>query len=277
MNYDEMQALENYKKQAQATLAVWLRDRVEVERVAAERRERERVEKLALIKANLQQIVPPALWPLARIDEEGDVHAGVWHLPFFYADQEIMRLEFYVNANMTVEFCEITVPDARLGECFDEESGGYKWYADMVYKNITLCIETTEGARYGTDRWEFATARAFEVLEAYREYERRATQHNAELTERRAENQIIKQVFGADTAGKDTPAEANGEAEAAPAFTVIKDEDLVRFARNVNDHLRTSWVLYGPMQVVAVPPDPRYEDLERFLLYVQALVRPEVV
>jgi len=268
MDYQEIQALESYKKQAQATLAAWLRERTEAERVAAERRERERVEKLALVEAYLQQIIPPALWPLARIDAEGDVRAGNWHLPFVYDDQEIMQLAFFVNANMTVDTREISVPDARLGECFDEEYGGYRWYADMVYKNTTLCIETTEGSRYDEDHWEFATARAFEVLEAYRDYAARGAEHNAELAERRAEEQIVKQVFGTDTAGEDASTETCVEAEIPPMFTVVEDVVLSRFEAQVNQHLADGWQLHGPMQVV-VPPD-------EMMSYVQAFIRPEV-
>lgn len=261
MDYEEIQALESYRKQADAATEAWRREREATERAAAERRERERVAKLETLKAHLAEIVPPALLPLVRYDDDADVRTGIWYIPFIYDEQEILKLVFYVNANMTVDFREIVVPDARLCEVHCEYS--VEWAADMVYKNNAFCIETTEGSRYGAEHWEFATARAFEVLHAYREYAQRAAQHNAEQVERRAEERIIKQVFGADAS-----VEVTDKVESLPLFIVIEDVVLSRFEAQVNQYLTDGWQLHGSMQVVA-PPD-------EMMSYVQALVRPEV-
>lgn len=261
MNYEEIKALEQYVKQAEVVRDAWNREREEAERVSAERRERERVEKLETLKAHLVEIVPPALLPLVRYDADADVRTGVWYVPFIYDEQEILRLVLYVNANMTVDFREIVVPDARLCEVHSEY--GVEWVGDIVYNSTVLCLERTEGSRYRAEHWEFATARAFKVLRAYREYAQCAAQHNAELAEKRAEDQIIEQVFGGDA-----PTEDAGEAEPRPTFTVIKDVILSRFEIQVNQHLANGWQLHGSMQVVA--------PSEEMMYYVQVLIRPEV-
>jgi hypothetical protein len=275
MNYDEIQALENYKTQAKVALATYRREREEYIRTDDERRMREQTEKWDALLLSLAEIIPPALFPLWTVDTDEAPPHSYLDIPFVYDGQTILGLRVHIGANMQATLNDLSVPDARLCKCEDG------WEALLTFERFSgPLVEETEGGHFGVGdnelEWKYATTRAFEVLEAYRDYAARAAQHNAELAERRTEEQIIKQVFGADTTGEDVPTEASGEAEIAPTFTVIEDEVIFRFERNVNAHLNDGWQLHGPMQTVAVPPDPRYEDLERYTLYIQALVRPEV-
>jgi len=273
MDYDEMKALEQYVKNAEAARDAFNRERAEEERLANERREHERIERLAVVEAHLREIVPPALWPLAYLDEQWDMRPDkIWCLPFLDDGNEIMRFAFCLATSMLIDPREIDVPDARLYEGRDED-GLPVWYADMVYNPNGLYAETTQGGRYGANQWLIATARAFEVYRAYTRYAQQAAIRNADLAERAKENEIVAQVFDQGEAEAQAEAKAEAETPEPDAYILLELSDLRKFEREVNQHLEAGYMLQGSPFVV-MHDDPEFSGC-RVPVYYQALVWPE--
>jgi len=265
MNYEEMKGLEEYVARAVTASDQRRAAQAEAERIAAERRERERLEKLAVIEAGLREIVPPELWPLVHIGANVEGWARV---SLIYDDFEIMRLGFDILAETTLRANYVGVPDAVLFDGHDEDDRPRR-YAIMVWRSDRLCIETTEGGRYSLDRladsadsWQLATAKAFEVLAALRDYERRAAEHNANLDAQSARRLAEREQR-----------EAEQETSAPENYVLLEYDDLFAFSTSVNRHLKQGYALHGPSQVVMYD-DPEYPG-RLIPVYYQAVVLPE--
>ena len=279
MEYEQIAELERYVQQAKAAAAERNRRRAEDDAAFAARRAHEDAEKAALVKARLQEIVPPALWPLARLDNENDVRPGNWQLAFFYDDLEIMRFSFLIRSNMTVEPREIEVPTAALCAGHDEDDRPM-WCANMLWRVTTIYIEQVDGSHYGVDQWEFATARAFEVLAAYRDYATRAAVHNAEPT---PVSTLIAETYDfyakrrqEDATAAPVSAEAEMPAPEPPApepYILLELDNRHALGRAVGQYLESGYALHGRPFVV-LHDDPEYPNAH-IPYYYQAVIWPE--
>jgi len=261
MNYEEMKGLEEYVAQAKIALDEYRIERERVIRANDERRERERVEKWDALSLSLTEIIPPELSPLWSVDTTAEPPRSYLDLPLVYDGREILGLRVHIGANMRATFNDLRVPDARLCE---REDGGQVAVLTFEQWSGPLVEETEGTGSFGADSWQLATAKAFEVLAALRDYERRALEHNANLDAQSAQRLAEREQ---------REAEQETSAPAPENFVLLEYDDLFAFSNAVNRHREQGYALHGPSRVV-MHDDPEYPG-RLIPVYYQAVVLPE--